>query len=215
MPNTILLDLDGTIADSFCGIANSILYSLDKLGIDAPPRESLRSFVGPPLLDEFKRRFGLNDETAREAVRLYREYYPQKGIYEQTMIADTVELLTALKTEGYRICLATSKPHEYAEKILGYFKIENYFDEVFGATMDGKISDKAQIIRLALEGTGAAPDECVMVGDRFHDVDGAHKCGVKCIGVLSGYGSRKELEDCGADFIAERLSDIPRILRIM
>lgn len=213
MLTTVLLDLDGTIADSFQGIANSILYALDKLGIEAPPRDGLRSFVGPPLFEEFGRRFGFDSETAHEAVRLYREYYPEKGIYEQTTIAGTEELLAALKADNLRICLATSKPREYAEKILVFFKIENYFDGIFGATMDGNISTKAQVVRLALDETGTAPEDCIMVGDRFHDVEGAHKCGVKCIGVLSGYGSREELESCGADFIAEKLTDIPEVLR--
>lgn len=212
MITTVLLDLDGTIADSFCGIANGILYALDKLGIEAPPRESLTSFVGPPLFDEFGRRFGLDDETAREAVRLYRVYYPEKGIYEQTPIEGACELLTALKAQGKRVCLATSKPREYAEIILKYFKFENYFDSIFGATLDGTISTKPQVIRLALAETGTLPEQCVMVGDRFHDVEGAHECGLRCIGVLCGYGSREELESCGADLIAEKLTDIPAIL---
>lgn len=213
MITTVLLDLDGTVADSFPGIANSILYALDKLGIEAPPRESLRSFVGPPLFDEFKRRFGLDDETAREAVRFYREYYPEHGIFEQTMIEGAGELLAALKADGKAVYLATSKPREYAAKILEYFRVGNFFDGIFGATFDGRISAKAQIIQLALEETGVPPECCVMVGDRFHDVEGAHECSVKCIGVLSGYGSRGELENCGADFIAEKLTDIPEIIQ--
>lgn len=212
MITTVLFDLDGTIADSFCGIANSILYALDKLGIEAPPRESLTNFVGPPLFDEFKRRFDFIDETAREAVRLYREYYPEKGIYEQTMIDGTESLLKELNDDGKRVFLATSKPQEYAEIILKYFDIENYFEEIYGASLDGKISSKAQVIRLALEENCLSADECIMVGDRSHDVLGAHECGVKCIGVLSGYGSREELEECGADFIAVKLKEIPELL---
>lgn len=145
-------------------------------------------------------------------MRLYREYYPEKGIFEQTPIDGTEELLTALKADSITICLATSKPREYAVKILEYFKIVNYFDGIFGATMDGKISTKTQVVRLAMEKTEAAPGDCIMVGDRFYDVEGAHECGVRCIGVLSGYGSRGELEACGADFIAEKLTDIPEIL---
>ena len=212
MITTVLLDLDGTIADSFCGIANSILYALDKLGIEAPPRESLTSFVGPPLFDEFKRRFGFDDETAHEAVRLYREYYPEKGIYEQTMIDGTESLLKALNDSGKRVFLATSKPQKYAEIILEYFGIENYFEKIYGASFDGKISSKAQIIRLALEDSCLSAGECIMIGDRSHDVLGAHECGVKCIGVLSGYGSREELEECGADFIALKLNEIHGLL---
>lgn len=215
MVTTVLLDLDGTIAASFRGISNGILYALDKLGVEAPPRESLTSFIGPPLFDEFKRRFALGDETAREAVRLYRVYYPEKGIYEQTPVDGAEELLRALRAQGRRVCLATSKPRDYVEIILKYFKFEHYFDGVFGAAFDGTVSTKPQVIRLALSETGAPPEECVMVGDRFHDVEGARECGVRCIGVLCGYGSRAELEEHGADFIVEKLTDIPDILHNM
>lgn len=213
MINTVFFDLDGTLADSFEGISGGILYALEKLNVPAPPRGSLKSFVGPPLLEEFKRRFGFDDGTAREAVRLYREYYPRKGIYEQTPIVGARELLEKLRGLGITICLATSKPQEYAKKILELFKFEKYFDEVVGASFDGKISAKADVVALALQKTCAEPENSLMVGDRFYDVEGAHECGVRCAGVLCGFGSRGELEDCGADFIAENLADIADIVR--
>lgn len=208
MIDTVLFDLDGTLSDSFEGISGSILYALEKLGITAPPRGSLKSFVGPPLFDEFKRRFSMDDETAHEAVRLYREDYPRKGIYEQTPIDGAEELLKKLHSLGITICLATSKPQDYAKKILELFKFENYFDEIVGASFDGKISAKADVIALALKKTGSKPENTLMVGDRFYDVEGAHACGVRCAGVLCGFGSRAEFEECGADFIAENLSEV-------
>lgn len=212
MIDTVFFDLDGTLSDSFEGIAGGVQYALERLNVPVPPRESLKSFVGPPLFDEFKRRFAMNDGTAREAVRLYREYYPQKGIYEQTPIEGAEELLKTLRGLGIKLCLATSKPQEYAEKILKIFGFENYFDAVVGATFDGSVSAKADVIALALEKTGSAPEKTLMVGDRFYDVDGAHACKVRCAGVLCGFGSREEMVGCGADFIAETLSDIADIV---
>lgn len=211
MIDTIFFDLDGTLSNSFEGISGGILYALERLNVPAPPRDSLKSFVGPPLFDEFKRRFAMDDDTAREAVRLYREYYPQKGIYEQRPIEGAEELLKTLRRQGIKICLATSKPQEYAEKVLNIFGFENYFDEVVGATFDGSISAKAEVIALALRKTGASPENTLMVGDRFYDVEGAHACGVRCAGVLCGFGSRAEFESCGADFIAEKLIDVAKI----
>ena len=212
MIDTVFFDLDGTLSNSFEGISGGILYALEKLGISAPPRESLKSFVGPPLLDEFKRRFTMDDDTAREAVRLYREYYPQTGIYLQTPIDGAEELLKTLRERGITLCLATSKPQEYAEKIIKMFGFERYFDDIIGATFDGSISAKKDVIGLALRKTGTNPENTLMVGDRFYDVEGAHACKVRCAGVLCGFGSRVELEKCGADFIAEKLSDIADII---
>lgn len=211
MINTIFFDLDGTLSNSFEGISGGILYALERLNVPAPPRDSLKSFLGPPLLDEFKRRFDMDDDTSREAVRLYREYYPQKGIYEQYPIEGAEELLKTLRRQGIKVCLATSKPQQYAEKVLKIFGFEDYFDGVVGATFDGSISAKADVIALALRKTGALPENSLMVGDRFYDVEGAHACGVRCAGVLCGFGSRAEFEDCGADFIAEKLLDVANI----
>ncbi len=211
MIDTVLFDLDGTLSNSFEGISGGILYALEQLGLPAPPRESLTSFIGPPLFDEFKRRFDMDDETAREAVRLYRVYYPQKGIYEQFPNEGAEELLKILKKRGIKVCLATSKPQEYSEKILKNFGFENYFDAVIGATFDGKRSAKSDIIALALEKTGSKPENALMVGDRFYDVEGAHARGVRCAGVLCGFGSRREFEECKADFIADKLLDIAKI----
>lgn len=213
MIETVLFDLDGTISDSFEGISGGILYALERLGVPAPSRGSLVSFVGPPLLDEFKRRFGFDDDTAREAVRLYREYYPQKGIYEQTPIEGAKELLEGLNALGIKNCLATSKPLAYAEKIIPMFGFSEYFSGIFGASFDGKISAKADVIALALRESDSLPENTLMVGDRFYDVEGAHACKVRCAGVLCGFGSRGEFLECGADFIAETLLDILQIVK--
>lgn len=212
MIDTVLFDMDGTLSNSFEGISGGVLYALEELGFPLPSRGSLTSFVGPPLFDEFKRRFGMDDETARKAVRLYRVYYPQKGIYEQSPNEGAEELLKLLKERGVKICLATSKPQEYSEKILANFGFENYFDAVVGATFDGKLSAKEDIIALALKKTASKPETSLMVGDRFYDVEGAHACGVRCAGVLCGFGSRREFEECKADFIAEKLLDIMKIV---
>lgn len=212
MVTSVFFDMDGTISDSFEGVSGGILYALEHLNVPAPTREELKSFMGPPLFDEFKRRFCMDDDTAHEAVRLYREYYPRKGIFEQHPNEGAGELLKLLNERGITVCLATSKPQLYSEIILKNFGFEKYFDEIVGATFDGKISAKKDIIALALQKTRTLPENALMVGDRRFDVDGAHACGVRCAGVLCGYGSREELEECGADFIAEKLLDIAKIV---
>lgn len=208
----VLFDMDGTISDSFPGVSGGVLYALEKLGYDIPPRESLKSFMGPPLLDQFMRQFGMNADTAAEAVRLYREYYPVQGINEQSPMPGAEEVVRSLKERGKTVCVATSKPQKYTEIILKNFKIEQYFDVVVGATFDGTLSKKSDIIAKVLEISGASPKNCLMVGDRCFDVEGAHKCGVKCAGVLCGYGSLKEFDSCGADYILNGLPDVLRIV---
>ncbi|MBQ4166021.1 MAG: HAD hydrolase-like protein, partial [Oscillospiraceae bacterium] len=117
-------------------------------------------------------------------------------------------LLEKLKAMGKRICLATCKPDVASEKILQHFGIDGFFDFVGAATLDGKRRTKADVLRFVLENTGADVSDCVLVGDRMHDIIGAHEVGMKCIGVLVGFGSREEFSEYGADHVAEKLCDV-------
>ena len=205
--STVLLDLDGTITNPYMGITNGVMYAYQKLGMEVPERSTLRSFIGPPLIVEFTRR-GLPEEKAREAVRLYREYYGRTGLFENELIPGTVEFLKELKTRGKRVCLATSKPEEFSVRILEKFGIDGYFDFIGAAKLDGSRDSKLAVIKYVLESTGVSPEECVMVGDRMHDIVGAHDAGMKCIAVLVGFGSREEFAEYKADFVAETLNDV-------
>lgn len=209
--STILLDLDGTITDPYIGITNGVMYAYEKLGLEVPERESLRSFIGPPLMVEFTRR-GFPEERAREAVRLYREYYGATGLFENRLIPGTVEFLKELKRMGKRVCLATSKPEEFSVRILEKFGILGYFDFVGAATMDGSRGSKLEVIQYVLHSTGAKPGECLMVGDRMHDIIGAHDAGMKCAAVLVGFGSRREFEQYSADYICETLEQVADVI---
>lgn len=208
---TILLDLDGTITNPYIGITNGIMYAYEKLGMDIPERSTLRSYIGPPLTVGFSEH-GFNEEQIRRAVLFYREYYGQTGLFENELIPGTLDFLTELKKRGKRICLATSKPEVFTVRILEKFGISGYFDFVGASSLDGSRDSKRAVIEYVLENIGAESSECVMVGDRMHDIIGAHDAGMKCIGVLVGFGSRDEFIEYGADYIAETLNDILDII---
>jgi len=208
MFKNVLFDLDGTLTNPYMGITNSLMYALERMGYEVPPREDLASFIGPPLINEYQRRFGMTEDMARKGVRLYREYFADRGIFENELMDGAVELLRELKSRGKRVYLATSKPREFAERILEHFGIAKYFDFVGASTMDGSINEKYQVIADILEKTGADTAECLMVGDRFHDIVGAHRFGIKCCAVLCGFGSREEFAEYGADYVVETLGGV-------
>lgn len=208
MYKTVLFDLDGTLTDPGIGITNSVAYALKKYGIEGQEREKLYSFIGPPLNDSFKKYYGFSDEKAMEAIGVYREYFRDKGIFENEVYDGIRELLQKIKVSGRKIVLATSKPEEFALTILEHFELIKYFDVVAGASMDEKRNKKGDVIRYALEKGCLTAENAVMVGDREHDVFGAGENGIDTIGVLYGYGSRDELEKAGAMYIAETVDDI-------
>ncbi len=203
MSKYILFDLDGTLTDPFDGITNSVIYALKKFGIEESDRDKLKSFIGPPLYKSFMEEYGFCRDDGFKAVNYYREYYSERGIFENVLYSGIEETLSNLSSEGKSLFVATSKPTVFAQKILRHFDIAKYFTLVAGATLDSTLVEKADIINYALEKSKADRAECVMVGDRMHDIYGAKANAIKSVGVLYGYGSFKELTGAGADAIAE------------
>lgn len=210
---TILFDLDGTLTDPFEGITNSVAYALKKMGITPPKNSELKKFIGPPLAESFEKFYGFSKEESYKAVDIYREYFAPKGIFENTIFKGIPEMLASLKNAEKRLALATSKPTVFAEKILKHFNIDKYFDVVVGSNLDGSMTDKAEVVAAALKGLGAVePSTTVMVGDRSHDIIGGIKNGICTVGVTFGYGTKKELEQFHADYIAGSVDELKNIL---
>lgn len=206
---SVFFDLDGTLTDPGEGIMNSVRHALRRLGEPIPAEATLRAFIGPPLADSFRDFCGLPEERAQTAIAYYREYFREKGIFENTLLPGIPAMLAALRQAGCRLILATSKPEVFAEQILVHFGLREYFSFVAGSLLDGGRSKKAEVIRHAMAACGiASPEGCLMVGDREHDVLGAAACGMDACGVLVGYGSREELLAAGARYIAERPADV-------
>ena len=209
MYKAILFDLDGTLTDSSVGITKSVIYALKKYGIEEEDQKKLYAFIGPPLTESFQKFYGFSAEQSIEAVEYYREYYREIGIFENKVYEGMKETLRQLKEKGKRLMVATSKPEPFARRIIRHFGLASYFEYVAGMELDGGRGTKAEVIAYALQSCGIDDrGKTVMVGDREHDVIGAKKEGLDCIGVLYGFGSREELEKAGADWIIEKPEEL-------
>ena len=212
--DTILFDLDGTLTDPGQGITNSVEYALNKYDIKVENKKDLYKFIGPPLAVSFNTFYGFSEEKAHEAIGYYREYYAEKGINEVELYSGIKELLVALKNAGKKLAVATSKPELFAHRVLENLEIDKYFDFVGGATMDEKTrSTKEQVIEYTLSSLGVTDrGRVLMIGDRCFDINGAKKFELDSIGVLFGYGTKKELLASGATYIAKTTADIEKII---
>lgn len=213
--NIAIFDLDGTITDSGPGIINSIRYALEKYGLPVPEEKVLRTFIGPPLKEQFQAVCGLNEEESARMVDAYREYYTEKGIFENSVYSGVPEMLEQMKEAGVRILMATAKPEKFAKRIAEHFNFAKYFEFIGGACMDGRRTDKYDVIEYVLDSCGISEEEkkdAVMIGDRSHDMIGAARAGLHSLGVLYGYGSREELASAGAAMTAETPGDICSII---
>lgn len=202
-------DLDGTLTDSSLGITNAVIYALKKFGIEETDRTKLYSFIGPPLMVSFEKFCGFTKEQCAEAVGYYREYYREKGIFENHVYGGIEDVLKELRKQGKTLVVATSKPEPFARQIIEHFGLNPYFDYVAGMELDGGRGTKKEVIRYALCACRIADkSKVLMVGDREHDVLGAHAAGIECLGILYGFGTRDELVSAGADYIAENVEEI-------
>ena len=209
----IFLDLDGTLTDPFLGITNSVKYALKKFNIDST-NEELKCFIGPPLRQSFKEYYNMNADDAEKAVSYYREYYATKGLFENELYGDTIKVLDELKGLSLKIVLATSKPEKFSIEILKHFNIYEYFDFCACATLDKSRDTKSDIIKYAIDSLNITNlDEILMVGDRYHDVEGAKLNNIKCCYVTYGYGSIDEAKKYGANYIIDSLDEVLGIIK--
>jgi phosphoglycolate phosphatase len=174
------------------GIYGCIRYALQQLNLGEPKLEQLRRCIGPSLMYSFQNYFGLDEEMAKLATAKYRERYAVEGWAENAPIEGALETLKALKQAGYKLAMATSKPLIYAAKIAQKFGFSPYLDAEVGSGIDGSFPTKASVIKEAMRRLGASADECLMIGDRIHDAEGAKENGVDCALLKVGYAENEE-----------------------
>ena len=189
----ILLDLDGTIIDSGSGIMKSIQYALDHFSMYHELEEKLRKFIGPALLDSFMNFYGFSKEKAEEAVEYYREYYPEKGMFDAFVYPGMRECIEKMAGDGKKLVLLTSKPIFFASQILQHFGLSDYFFMEIGPDLSEQSSDKTRLIEKALREGNFSKEDCLMVGDTKYDILAAKDVGIDSVAALYGYGEAEEI----------------------
>lgn len=207
----ILWDLDGTIINSAEGITKCAQYALKECGIEEPDLERLHCFIGPPLFLIFRERYGMTEEETQNAVRIFRTRYNEEGIFECCLYNGVKDAIARLKKKGYIQALASSKPEPACRRILEYFGLATYFDEIVGSTPDGTIGTKAEVLReleKRLSYLDLEKDEMCLIGDTKYDAVGAVEFGVQFIGVGYGFGTREELFCAGAKVVFDSIEEV-------
>lgn len=210
----ILFDLDGTLTDSKPGILRCVQYALEQCGCPEPDETRLYPFIGPPLYESFQQFCGMTPQEAEFAVKQYRVRFAKTGMFENALYPGIPELLQQLQNAGFILAIATSKPEVFTRQILDHFDLTTYFTAVAGSDIHREGETKADVIRLVLSRLGLpqqAPPHTVMIGDRKHDLIGAHACGIPCIGVAYGYAPDGELEAYGADAVVPDVKALGRL----
>ena len=209
---TLLFDLDGTLTDPASGLTLAFTYALDKMGFPKESRESLRRFIGPPLLDVWQTEYSLSREGAEEMIRVFREYYDIFGWWDNKPYEGIADTLGELKSRGKRLLVATSKPEHTARRVLSLFGLDRYFDFIGGAESGSARYTKTAVLRYVLSSTDTDPFSAILIGDRKYDAEGAREVGIDSLGVLWGHGSREEIDSSGFTLTAKAPRELLSIL---
>ena len=214
MIKNILIDLDGTLTDPKVGITTSARYGLEKVGFPIADSENIDWNIGPPLKASLAKILNVdaNDDLAEQALLGYRERFSVTGLFENHLFDDVAQTLDALKSKGYRLFLATAKPEIYARQILQHFNLLHYFEYPYGSELTGERTHKGELIRYILEKENLNPTECLMVGDREHDIFGARQNGIETIAVEYGYGSQAELDQAQPKLRIKKFAELLNVI---
>lgn len=202
----VFLDLDGTLTDSGPGIVNSFNYALGQMGYP-DLGDNANWVVGPSLWDSLTK-LGMPADLHDQTVAHYREAYRGGEMFNNRLYDGVLAQLADLKSQGYRLCLATSKPIAYAGDIVAHFGVSNFLDYEFGSELDGSRTDKTELLAYGLAQTGCDPRDAIMIGDRHYDVIGARNNGMACLGALYGFGTHEELANAGAIDMLDSATDM-------
>jgi len=206
----ILIDLDGTLTDPKVGITTSARYGLEKIGHPISPDTNIDWIIGPPLKASLAKILNVasNHVLAEQALEAYRERFAVTGLYENKVFSEVAETLAELKRRGYQLFLATAKPTVYARQILEHFKLDQYFEGIYGSELNGDRTNKGDLIEYILQQEQLDPATCIMVGDREHDIFGARRNGIETIAVTYGYGSPEEFAQAKPKFQIQRFNEV-------
>ncbi len=183
----VVFDMDGTLADTSEGILNSHRYAHKMMERPEPTAEELAGVIGGPLLQTYQTRFAFSEADAKEAVRQYRQWYAENGIYQAKLYDGMKELLINLKVQGFKLGVATLKAERFAKVMLKNMGVFSLFDVIYGVDENDKRT-KAELIQLCMTTIGVNKADTVMIGDSVHDLKGAEEAGVSFIGVSYGFG---------------------------
>ncbi|WP_036149800.1 HAD hydrolase-like protein [Lysobacter antibioticus] len=210
-PTTLFFDLDGTLIDSAEGITRSVSYAFEQLGHPVPSQAELRGWIGPALRTSFLPLLG-DEARVEQAVALYLERYSREGWTELSVYDGVAEMLDAVHGAGHRLAVVTAKNEDNARKILAGLPFGDRFDDVIGSSRDGRLTHKVDLIAEALRRFELSAEQCLMIGDRRMDIEGAREHGMRNIGVLWGFGSEDELREAGAQHLAAAPAQLPALL---
>ncbi len=213
--DTVLLDYDGTLMDTNDLIRHSWNDLFQKVAGRIPTKEEIYSTYGEMLEISLKRFFGGTDEDIRRYIEIYRNYHVTHYDEEIHLFPGVADMVRQLKKQGYFLCLVTSRMGESSFSGLKQFGIIDCFDNFVTAEDTSAHKPDPAPVQAALRKLGKQPEQAVMLGDTWFDMECARRAGVRAVlaGWSEAYWYRRDRESGKPDDIIRKPADMIDLMR--
>ena len=208
-----MFDLDGTLADTKADLAAAVNFTFAELGVPILPVEVIAGYVGDGVRKLIGKTLGEHDTPRYQAaLQLFRRHYLEHLLDTTQFYPGMVELLTRLSRDGKKRVVVTNKPMEYTGKIIDGLDARRYFDLVIGSDSTTPLKPDPQMVRAALQQTGAPPGRAVLVGDGVNDILAARAAGVRSCAVGYGLTPPDALRAAAPDYFCQGMEELTACL---
>ena len=206
----VILDLDGTLADSRPGVLWSFRAALAELGHPLTAREEAGFVIGPPMMEVWANLLApLHDPRVADAVRIYRAHYAATGRHMNTVYPGVPDALDRLAAAGLDLLVATAKPATVGVTIVGELGLDRWARKTFGSVPGGSLDRKHDLFAHILRAERLPPATTAAVGDYRYDMQAARSNQLRAVGALWGYDTEEALVAAGAHTVVASPAGLP------
>lgn len=203
--DTLLFDLDGTLINTNELIIASFLHTFEQYQPGTFTREDVIEFIGPPLIDTFKK---IAPDQAEAMIQTYRKFNHEKHdelVEEYDGVYETIEQLHA---QQYKLAVVTTKIKKTALMGLELTGLRKFFDVVITLDDVEKAKPDPEPLVKALEALGSTKETAMMIGDSEYDVQAGKNLGIPTAIVGWSIKGKEKIREYGADYILDDMRDL-------
>ena len=215
----VMIDLDGTLADTVPDLAAAANTMLRELGRPELDREMIRAFIGkgiPKLVERClagSLEGGAPAELVARALPLFERGYAEVNGRHTVVYAGVAEGLEALRAMQVPLACVTNKAGRFTLALLEHLGLAQYFEQVVaGDTLPQRKPDPEPLLH-ACRGFRVAPREMLMIGDSVNDVQAARAAGCPVFCVSYGYNEGRDVRGLDVDAIVATLIEATRLIQ--
>ena len=209
----IILDFDGTLADTRGLIVMTMQQTIQELGLEHRTDDQCAAMIGLPLKQAFTDLIPMTDEMGDLCVDTYRKIFKENNTnYTAPAFPNVLETLQLLSDKGFTLTIASSRSHWSLMEFVESMNLQEVMSYILGGDDVTQAKPNPEPVLKTLEIFGCTPDEALVVGDTWYDIEMGRRAGVRTCGVTYGNGTREELLNAGADFLIDDFEKLKSII---